>query len=367
MKIIILTSSLALGGTERVVASLCNEWAARGDDVTLILTYSGGAKLFYPLSERTELINLADVVGVKNLGVLTYAQRLYALRRLLVERDADVIVSFLPNVNVSTIISSAFLKTPLIICERSYPLVIPRFHILNVLRKRTYRYADMLTVQTDSIADKFRKHYPGLKAVRTIPNALPEEIATYKKSSMSERKILLSLGRLAPEKQLDKLLNTFSLIAPMFPDWDLHIYGDGPMKSSLDQQIRDAGLQSRAFLKGPTSKPWEVMAGADAFVMVSQYEGFPNALLEAMGIGLPCAVFDCPTGPREITRDGKDALLVPLNDYEGLRGALTTLMGNEQLRSDLGAQARDSVYGRFSHAQVMAQWDQLFKQVGAMR
>jgi glycosyltransferase involved in cell wall biosynthesis len=367
MKIILLTSSLDLGGTERVVASLCNEWAERGHDVTLILTYSGGAKMFYPLSDRTELINLANVVGVKNLGILAYAQRLYALRRLIAERSADVLVSFLPNVNIAAILSSAFLRVPLIICERSYPLSIPKFHVLNVLRKRTYRYADLLTVQTDSIADKFKKLYPGLKSVHTIPNALPAEINGYKKSTGRERKILLSLGRLAPEKQVDKLLNTFSLIAPMFPEWDLHIYGDGPLKASLDAQIRQAGLQSRVFLKGATAKPWEVMANADAFAMVSQYEGFPNALLEAMGIGLPCVVFDCPTGPKEITRDGKDALLVPLNDFGALQTALKQLMGNEALRIRLGAQARESVFKRFSHEQVMTLWDQLFKQVGAIQ
>lgn len=367
MKIILLTSSLALGGTERVVASLCNEWAARGDDVTLILTFSGGAKMFYPLSERAELINLADVVGVKNLSVFSYAQRLYALRRLIAERSADVIVSFLPNVNVATILSSAFLGIPLIICERSYPLAYSQLHVLNVLRKKTYRYADVLTVQTDGIADKFRQLYPGLKAVHTVPNALPAEISAYQKSSSSDRKILLSLGRLAPEKQIDKLLDTFSLIAPMFPDWDLHIYGDGPLMKPLDEQIRQAGMQSRVFLKGPTAQPWEVMARADAFVMVSQYEGFPNALLEAMGIGLPCVVFDCPTGPKEITRNGEDALLVPLNDYGALRTALTRLMSDEPLRNGLGMQARESVFTRFSHAQVMALWDQLFRQVGAIQ
>jgi glycosyltransferase involved in cell wall biosynthesis len=367
VKIIVLTSSLDLGGTERVVASLCNDWAARGDDVTLILTFSGGAKKFYPLSERAELINLADVVGVKSFNVLTYAQRLYALRRLIAERSADVIVSFLPNVNVATILSSAFLRTPLIICERSYPLAYQKLHLLNFLRRKTYRYADMLTVQTENIAEKFRQLYPGLRAVQTIPNALPAEISAYEKSSVGYRKTLLSLGRLAPEKQLDKLLDTFSLIAPMFPEWDLHIYGDGPLRASLDEQIHKAGLQARAFLKGATAKPWETMASADAFVMVSQYEGFPNALLEAMGIGLPCVAFDCPTGPREITRDGKDALLVPLNDYEALGAALAKLMDDEQLRIDLGAQARASVCARFGHAQVMALWDQLFRQVGAIQ
>lgn len=367
MRIILLTSSLDLGGTERVVASLCNEWSSRGDDVTVILTFSGGAKKFYRLSERAEVITLADIVGVRTLGVLSYVQRLYALRRLIVERSADVIVSFLPNVNVASILSSAFLGTPLIICERSYPFEYSKFHLLNLLRKHTYRYADMLTVQTQNIADKFMRLYPDLKAVATIPNALPAEISTYGKIPAGHRKTLLSLGRLAPEKQIDKLLDAFSLIAPIFPDWDLHIYGDGPLMASLENHIHAVGLQSRAFMKGPTASPWEVMACADAFVMMSQYEGFPNALLEAMGIGLPCVVFDCPTGPREITREGKDALLVPLNDYAGLGKALTKLLGDEQLRSALGAQARESVFSRFGHAQIMALWDQLFRQVGAIQ
>lgn len=367
MKIILLTSSLDLGGTERVVASLCNEWASRGDEVTLILTYSGGAKVFYPLSERAELISLADVVGVRNFNVLTYAQRLCALRRLIAERDADVIVSFLPNVNVATILSSAFLGIPLIICERSYPLALTRFHVLNLLRKQTYRFADMLTVQTEGIAQTFRKHYPGLKDVQTIPNALPADIVSYRKVAKGPRKVLLSLGRLAPEKQLDKLLDAFGQLAHDFPDWDLHIYGDGPLRTALEQQVRAAGLQDRVFLKGPTSAPWEVMARADAFVMISQYEGFPNALLEAMGVGLPCVVFDCPTGPKEITRDGKDALLVPLNDFERLRLSLAKMMDDERLRSCLGQQARESVFARFGHAQVMALWDRLFRQVGAIQ
>lgn len=366
MKIILLTSSLDLGGTERVVASLCNAWAARGDDVTLIVTFSGGGKQFYQISDVAELIYLADIVGVKNINILTYAERLCALRRLITERAADVIVSFLPNVNVATIISSAFLRTPLIICERSDPAGYSGFHLLAVLRKQTYRFADMLAVQTQGVADRVTNLYPGLKAVCAIPNALPAEIACYHKTAGTQRKTLLSLGRLASEKQLDKLLDAFARIAPFFSEWDLHIYGDGPLMQALDKQIRKAGLHTRAFLKGPTANPWEVMASADAFVMVSQYEGFPNALLEAMGIGLPCIVFDCPSGPREITRDGKDALLVPLNDDDALVAALQKLMGDEVLRIALGKQASESVRSRFSHVQIMEKWDRLFRQVGAM-
>ncbi len=367
MQIILLTSSLDLGGTERVVASLCNAWSARGDQVTLILTFSGGGKQFYQISDVAELIYLADIVGVKTMNILTYAERLYALRRLIAERNADVIVSFLPNVNVATILSSAFLRTPLIICERSDPAGYARLHLLEVLRKQTYRFADMLTVQTQGLADRAKRLYPGVKSICAIPNALPDEIPSYRKTTGNHRKTLLSLGRLVSDKQIDKLLDAFARIASSFTDWDLHIYGNGPAMPALEMQIHNAGLHTRAFLKGPTTSPWEVMACADAFVMVSRYEGFPNALLEAMGVGLPCVVFDCPSGPREITRDGKDAVLVPLNDHEALVAALQKLMGDETLRLALGRQARDSVRSRFSHAQVMERWDQLFRQVGAIQ
>jgi glycosyltransferase involved in cell wall biosynthesis len=365
MNIIVLTNSLDLGGTERVVAALCNDWAARGDRVTLIATFARAQAPFYPISDVVELIYLSAVVPKRGSRMLSYLDKLRGLRRLMKARAADVIVSFLPNVNVAAILSSAFLKTPVIICERSDPSGYTGFHLLKLLCRLTYRFADMLTVQTNGLAGKARKLYPGVKAVHVIPNALPEEIGCRASVAKGGRKVLLSLGRLAPEKQIGKLVDAFAAIAPVFEDWDLHIYGDGPLLPALQAQIRDAGLQTRVFLKGPTGSPWEVMAHADTFAMLSQYEGFPNALLEAMGIGLPCVVFDCPSGPREITRDGKDALLVPLNDFRALQAAMRQLMGDPDLRLALGQQACESVRDRFGHRQVMAQWDELFVHVGA--
>ncbi len=368
MKILLLTDALNLGGAERLIATLCNAWVARGESITSILTYSGGGgEPFYKISEMVELIYLADVVGVKNKNLFTYAERIYALRRLIAQRSPDVIVSFFPHVNVAAVVSSALLRIPVIICEVTDPSMDPRHNYLNALCKLTYRFADMLAVKTDSVAGKVRRLYPGLKIVRSIPNPLPTGVIEQERTRGGRRKTLLSLGRLAPEKQINRLLSAFAEVAPSFDDWDLHIYGDGPLKSALEKQIEELGLQGRGVLMGLTSDPWKVMAEADAFAMTSQYEGFPNALLEAMGIGLPCVVFDCQSGPREITRNGKDALLIRLNDHAALVDALSKLMANEELRRSLGEQARESVCSRFGLREVIKSWDRLFKDVGALQ
>jgi glycosyltransferase involved in cell wall biosynthesis len=108
------------------------------------------------------------------------------------------------------------------------------------------------------------------------------------------------------------------------------------------------------------------MMDADVFVMASKYEGFPNALLEAMGVGLPCMVFDCPSGPREITSNGEYAILVKLDDQNGLITALEKVMSDESFGVELGNQARASILGRYRLSAVLDRWNQLFREVGAI-
>jgi GalNAc-alpha-(1->4)-GalNAc-alpha-(1->3)-diNAcBac-PP-undecaprenol alpha-1,4-N-acetyl-D-galactosaminyltransferase len=368
MKIILLTSSLTAGGAERVATTLCNAWATRGDQVTLIPTFSGGGhQPFYRISDAVELIYLADVVGIKKNSVGSYAQRLFALRRLIVERRPDVIISFLENVNVAAILASPFLRIPLIICERNDPSSEPRSKFWEFACRLTYRYADMLTVQTEAVARKVMQIYPRLKQVRSIPNPLPGGIAAIAKSGLyGRRKTLLSLGRLVAQKQINIIINAFAEIAPHFEEWDLQIYGEGPLKIEIEEQIYNLGLQGRVFLKGLTTEPWQIMADADVFVMASKYEGFPNALLEAMSVGLPCVVFDCPSGPREITSNGKYAMLVKLDDQNGLIAALEKIMSDESFGVELGNQARASILLRYSLSAVLDRWDQLFREVGVI-
>lgn len=367
MKILFLTSSLNAGGAERVATILCGAWADRGDEVILIPTYSGGGEPFYRVPEGIKFFNLADVSGVRGKGIFSYSRRLYALRRILLDEQPDVIVSFLPNVNVAAIVSSFFLTIPLVICERTDPVVLPPSRGWVLLCKLFYRYADALVVQTQSVLEKVNNLYPRLKRVESIPNPVSGEIEKISRKNSELDKTLLFFGRLSEEKQVAEAIEAFSRVASEVSDWSFHIYGAGPLEDELHDLVASLGMSDSIIFKGKTDTPWDIMSRASAFVMTSRAEGFPNSLLEAMAVGLPCVVYDCPSGPAEITRNGRDALLVPLNDQDALVSALRALMTNEALRESLGAQARESVMARYGLSSVLARWDALFRDIGALR
>jgi glycosyltransferase involved in cell wall biosynthesis len=365
MKILIALSSLHSGGAERVACTLADAWTARGDTVILLATFSGRGQCFYQLSENVRVVYLADLAGSRKKSFINQLQRLLAYRRLLQSERPDVIVSFLPGVNVASILASRGLGIPVIACERTDPVAWPMPVWKKQLYAQAYRHADMLTVQTDSVARRVPTIFPVLKNLQVVPNPIPASLQNYQPSRPPQqtRHRIIAMGRLCEEKQFSLLIEVFASLAESWPQWDLVIFGDGPLRGPLEDQLSQTGLRGRIKLAGPTTAPWHEMAQSDVFVMTSRIEGFPNALLEAMALSMPCAVFDCLSGPREITRDGIDALLIPLNDRERLGAALSQLMSDADFRLALGVRARASVVARYSLPAVVEVWDQLFEQV----
>lgn len=356
-RILFLVSSMQGGGAERVAALLCNHWAAQGHHVMLMPTFSGRGECLYPLDERVRLEYLADRVVSRSRSMFNNLYRFIALRRVIAEIRPDVIVSFLPHVNVAAVLSAWRLRVPVVVSERTYPPAIQ----LGGSR------ATGVVLQTQQALKWLEQCCPRARG-QVIPNPvvypLPFGKPVLEPASVvaSTRRVVLAVGRLAEEKGFEQLLTAFGVLAPQYPEWELVILGEGLEREALEQQRERLGLNDRVHLPGRVGNLSDWYARADLYVMSSRFEGFPNTLVEAMAMGCPVIATDCESGPREIIRDGQNGLLVPVEDDNALAQALLNLMGNAQLRLLLSSAAL-AVRERFSKQVIIRKWQTLIEEV----
>ncbi|WP_269900473.1 glycosyltransferase family 4 protein [Paenalcaligenes faecalis] len=367
MKILFFVSSMNAGGAERVAASLANAWVQQGDEVCLVPTHLGTESSFYHLDERVQFQPLKDSLSWFP-PFLTPVRKLRSIRQLHDRFEPDVVVSFLTNVNVNVLMALRGVSTPVIVCERTNPVVSRSADKrLQSLRTKLYPKATRVVVQTQDAAHAFAAAEPNLGDLAVIPNPIPPVLASLPLAAEVEKKTnckLVAMGRLVPAKQFDQLIQVFGLLAEEFPEWTLHIHGEGPERENLQRRAELVGCKDKVFFPGRTEEPWRVLAEAQLFVLTSAYEGFPNVLLEAMTLGLPCVTVDCPSGPKEISNNGRDASLVLPDNEQALRRALSELMIDPRLRGVLGQRAAASVRERYGMAAILDHWDLVFRQAG---
>ncbi|MEV3859304.1 glycosyltransferase [Streptomyces sp. NPDC050095] len=232
----------------------------------------------------------------------------------------------------------------------AYSRACHRYHWV----KRHYPHVDRWLALTQEDADVWTAE--GMDNVGFMPNALAHLPAV---PSPRTEKVVASIGRLADQKGVDILLDTWAKVAPFRADWQLHVYGAGADEPQLRKQCTELGLDGSVKWLGRTDDVPGVLAASSVFVQSSRGEGFPLALMEAMASAVPCAAFDCAPGVREIVRDGEDGLLAPLGDLDALADRLLRLTGNPRMRDAMGERARQNVQ-RFSEERVLKMWEDLF-------
>jgi len=361
---------MGTGGAERVAANLANAWAERGDRVTLLVTYSSGGVCDYTLSDKVELKYLATEVGHQGRGLLTYMRRFLTLRKHICAARNGVVVSFLTNVNVAALLAGCCIRTPIIVCERSYPPMLPVGVVWDRMRRWTYPHAAQVVMQTRLGLSWLNEEIHQARG-RVIPNpifypltATPPHL-TPSSHVAPGRKILLAVGRLSEEKGFDLLLDAFARLAPDQPDWDLVMLGEGTQRAFLEAKRTSLRLDGRVHMPGRAGNVGDWYSIADLYVMSSRVEGFPNTLGEAMAHGCASVSFDCNTGPRDLIRHGEDGYLVrPVGDVDALTNALCRLMGDHALRAQMASKAIE-VTERYSMGLVLDMWDRLIDEVAS--
>ena len=360
-RLLFFVSSMQGGGAERVAALLCNYWVAEGHDVMLVPTFSGRGTCLYELDSRVRLNYLADTVGKRGSSPIGKLIRLSAIRKMIRRQAPDVVLSFLTNVNVAVLLASWRLEVPVIVAERSYPGAMPVGTVLARLRGLTYPRARAVVMQTAQGKEWLSKHVPQARGVvianpcqYPLPTSVP--VVDVNEKLRQGRRVLLSVGRLSGEKGYAILIAAFAALSKSFNDWDLVILGEGEERPALEEQVRHLRLCDRVRLFGRVGNLHDWYRRADLYVMSSLFEGFPNALLEAMSYGLPSVSFDCETGPADLIRHGENGLLVsPEHGAGGLRAALQCLMANSGMRQSMSGAARD-VRDRYHVAMIGQLW-----------
>lgn len=171
---------------------------------------------------------------------------------------------------------------------------------------------------------------------------------------------VLAMGRMSPQKGLDRLIRIWASVAPAFPDWTLKIHGDGPDREQLTALVSELRLSNVQLL--PFSQdPQREMLDASILAMAARYEGFPMVLIEAMQCGLPIVSYDTKCGPREIVDHEVTGYIVSEGDEATFAQRLSELMSDHPLRVRLGSAAKETSNARLSEGTIMGRWRTLFE------
>lgn len=363
MRLTLIISSLTCGGAERVMSIMANYWAAKGWEIDLVTFDDGTIAPFYGLDYRVRYLPLGISKDSPNLltALGSNLKRIQILRSAICDNKPDATISFIYAANVITLLATRNLNMSVVVSERTDPAMFPVGKIWEQLRHWTYPLANRIIVQTQGARSYFS---PRLQTrVEIIPNPVLRFPQGKERSEQSlVERSLIAVGRLGREKGFDLLLQAFAHLKEAYPEWTLTILGEGALRKELEALGKQLGLSNRVHFLGQVKNPYDYLQQADIFVLSSRFEGFPNALCEAMACGLPVIATDCPSGPSQIVRNGIDGILVPNEDINTLTMALERLMSDDRERQRLAARASE-VTERFGVEKIMGMWEKLLEEV----
>ena len=319
-KIYLYINVLGGGGAERVIANLANTLAEDGCETTLITSFPVDKE--YSIDKKVRRLLLEDH-EFRQSRLKRNVTRISKLRKICKEEKPDIMISFMEEPNFRAILATRGLPVKTLVSVRNDPNKEYAGKLGWFVGKILLPMADGCVFQTSDAQKWFPKRLQ--KKSRIIYNAVKEEF--YQVECTPVRGEIVTCGRLTEQKNHKLLIDAFAEVQKIYPFATLKIYGEGVLREKLQNQIESLNLNEKVFLMGATNDVAKALQTADLFVLSSDYEGMPNALMEAMAAGVPCISTDCPCGgPRELFGEDASDKLVPCNDSAQLAEAICKVL-----------------------------------------
>lgn len=343
------------GGAERVLLQLAKRFAACGWRAVVVTSFVDSHE--YPVPEGVERLSI-EQAQLSQSRLRRNLSRIKALRRLLREYRPAALISFMAEPNFRAVIASRFLPVKTIVSVRNDPEREYGGRLGRIIGKWMLPLADGCVFQTEQAKNWFPERLQ--RKSRVIMNQVDERF--FRVADRGEAGYVMTAGRLTAQKNQALLIRAFAAIARDVEE-ELRIYGEGELRPELEALIAQLGMEGRIRLMGASDDVSAVLAGCKLFVLPSDFEGMPNALLEAMAAGRCCVSTACPCGgPEAVIEDGVNGLLVPVGAEEALSAAMLALLKDEKKRRALAAAAGESAEA-FRPETVFEHWRNYVEQV----
>lgn len=327
-KIMFYISSLAKAGAQRVILNLTESLLEKGHKVTIVTTAI--VENEYDLPKGAGRI-ISDIQGaeITSNRVMNLRNRFLKLRNIWKSEQPDVIISFIGKNNFMAIMTAMGLHIPVVTSVRGEPKEEYYSPVMELLAKTLMGMSAGIVLQTPDAKEYFPK-WMHKKAV-ILENPLnPNFIEKYYDGDRNSE--IVSVGRIDSNKNQKIMIDAFMRIADEFPEMKLVLYGDGEDREKLINYVNHSSYKERILFPGAVGNVKERIKKAKVFVLSSNTEGMPNALMEALALGIPCVSTDCPCGGPRMLMEGKEnGILVPVGDSDKMAEAMTRILQDNKL------------------------------------
>lgn len=329
-KVLFVAATLGGGGAERVMLNLANKMKEKGLEVVVLKTADEkNPHATYGLNPEITI----EKIGSKHTGkLLRVIDKFTQFRKLFRMYSEYTIISFLPDVNIYSIAASRGLGNRVIVSERNDPAREPSSRFVRILRDYFYKFADYIVFQTKDAQRCFCKRIRDKSGI--IPNPLDLDQLPQPEIDCEKRDAIIMVCRVKPQKNIGMMIDAVSKIDNQMGSTTVEIYGDGNLyRNNMQKRISELGLDSRIKFMGPSREIYSIMKTAKIYVSTSDYEGISNTMLEALALGVPTIVTDCPIGgARMFVENNVNGILVPVGDSDALARELLRLLNDTELQ-----------------------------------